>query len=58
MMLVGGMLCNAGTMSPWISWLQYLSPIRYGYEALVWNQYDDLDVSPDPIDYLAFELGI
>jgi ABC-type multidrug transport system permease subunit len=37
MMLVGGMLCNAGTMSPWISWLQYLSPIRYGYEALVWN---------------------
>lgn len=58
MMLVGGMLCNTGTMSSWVSWLQYLSPIRYGYEALVWNQYEDLDVSPDPLNYLNFDIGM
>jgi hypothetical protein len=60
MMLVGGMLCNAGTLPSYVAWLQYLSPIRYGYEALVWNEYEPMNIdegSPNPIVYLNFTMG-
>ena len=39
--LFGGLVVNLSTLSPWIAWLQYLSPTRYAFEALLWAQYPD-----------------
>ena len=33
--LFGGLFANLSSFPRWIFWLQYLSPIRYGFEALV-----------------------
>ena len=29
----------------WISWIQYLSPMKYAFEALMYNNYDNLDAT-------------
>ena len=39
-MLFGGQFANSGNIQDWISWFQYLSPIRYGFEAVVRNEFD------------------
>jgi ATP-binding cassette, subfamily G (WHITE), eye pigment precursor transporter len=36
--LFGGQFANSGHIQAWISWHQYLSPIRYSFEALVINE--------------------
>jgi ABC-2 type transporter len=36
----GGQFSNSGNYQAWISWFQYVSPIRYGYEALIRNEFD------------------
>ena len=41
LILFGGQFSNAGTIQSWISWLQYVSPIRYAFEVLVTNEYDE-----------------
>ncbi|CAG2176026.1 unnamed protein product, partial [Oppiella nova] len=43
MMLFGGLFLNSGNMPGWLSWIQYLSFIHYGYESLVVNQWKDID---------------
>lgn len=32
--LFGGLFVNTSTVFAWLNWIQYLSPIRYGFEAL------------------------
>ncbi|CAI2349121.1 unnamed protein product [Caenorhabditis sp. 36 PRJEB53466] len=39
--LTGGLFTNVSEMHGWISWVQYLSWFRYGYESLVVNQFED-----------------
>jgi len=34
--IFGGFIVNLSTLHSWISWIQYLSPTRYGFEALLW----------------------
>ena len=41
MMLFGGQFANSGNIQAWISWFQYISPIRYGYEALCRNEFEN-----------------
>lgn len=41
LILFGGQFSNSGTLQSWISWLQYISPIRYAFEVLVTNEYDE-----------------
>lgn len=36
--LFSGFFKNFETIPAWISWIQYLSPIRYSYEAFVRNE--------------------
>ena len=36
-MLFSGFFSNAGSYPNWIGWIQYISPIKYSLEALVWN---------------------
>lgn len=38
--LFGGQFANSGNIPAWISWFQYVSPIRYGLEAFVRNEFD------------------
>lgn len=41
--------------------MQYISPIRYGLEALVRNEYEGkvlLPNEPNPIEYLGFNIGM
>ena len=38
MIMFGGFYANGNTYGPWIGWLQYLSPIRYGFEMMVRSQ--------------------
>lgn len=36
----GGLFSNSGNFQAWISWFQFVSPVRYGYEALIRNEFD------------------
>ncbi len=33
--IIGGFMTNVGSVPAWIAWLQYISPVRYGFEAFV-----------------------
>jgi len=59
--LFAGFLTNVDTFPDWISWFQYLSPIRYGFEASLRNEfehYHGLPINiPNPIKFLNFTLG-
>lgn len=39
MILFGGFFANSGTYPGWVTWIQYLSPIRYCLEAFVQNEF-------------------
>jgi ABC-type multidrug transport system permease subunit len=38
-LLFAGFLTNVDTFPKWIGWIQYTSPIRYGFEAGMWNEF-------------------
>jgi ABC-type multidrug transport system permease subunit len=38
--LFGGQFINPDNFPKWIGWFQYISPIRYGLESLVVNEFD------------------
>jgi ABC-type multidrug transport system permease subunit len=40
LILFGGQFANSGNIQAWISWFQYVSPIRYGFEAFVDNEFN------------------
>jgi ABC-type multidrug transport system permease subunit len=46
MILFGGTFANTSTMPKWLSWIQWISPIRYANEALAHSQFDDVEVGP------------
>ena len=54
MMLVGGFTSNVGTFPDWIMWFQYISPVRYGMEALVINEFGSREYGPEDVDFLEF----
>lgn len=59
-MLFGGMYSNLNTMPAWLSWLQWISPIKYATEALVTNEYNR-PLSPgefDILNFLKFDFGM
>lgn len=41
--LTGGLFANIGTLPVYISWIQYLSWFRYGFEALAINQWSHVN---------------
>ena len=57
--LFGGFFANSGTYPDYITWIQYISPIRYALEALVWNEFDEKSYlnNYDMMDRLGFSLG-
>lgn len=57
-MLFGGLFANAGTIPAYLSWIQYLSGIRYAFECLVRaNWPDDTDEGKEILESLGFDIG-
>lgn len=60
--ILAGFYSNINSVPVWFSWLQYVSPIRYALEAVVWNEFADFDdengTIPNPIEYLNYRLGL
>ncbi len=38
-LLFAGFLSNVDSFPRWIAWIQYASPLRYGFEASMWNEF-------------------
>ena len=58
--IVGGFVSSPKNQPDWISWFQYVSPIRYGMEALIINEFGSRDYGPEDVDFvefIGFELG-
>eukprot|EP00347_Sterkiella_histriomuscorum_P004140 403361602 len=58
--MFGGFLANSSNYPDWIGWFQYLSPIRYGMEALVRNEFGQRTYQLNEVDfvqYLGYNVG-
>ena len=53
--LFGGLVVNLATLNKWISWMQYASPTRFAYEALLWSQWPNDEYGLQ--DHYGFNLG-
>ena len=53
-MLLGGFYTNSNAIQKWLTYVEAISPLRYGFEALGWNEFgyhpevDCVALSPDP----------
>ncbi|KAL4512209.1 hypothetical protein ABPG72_005211 [Tetrahymena utriculariae] len=58
-MLFAGFYKNAKDYASWIGWIQYLSPFKYAFNALVHNEYtyDGPTYNPNPIVLLDLDLS-
>ena len=45
LMAFSGMYNKLNDIPSWISWVQYISPFRYGLHMLLENQYEDLRIN-------------
>ncbi|KAJ2824420.1 hypothetical protein FBU31_003999 [Coemansia sp. 'formosensis'] len=65
-MLFGGLFVNTGNSTVWLRWIQWISPIKYGYSAMMRNQFKGYVVDGVPVgdEYLSevqlgsFSIGI
>lgn len=57
MILFSGFYVNSDSVRDWIKWLEYISPIRYVLEALVYNEFQGTKYTPNPITFLNFKWG-
>lgn len=46
LMLVGGLYVNLASIPQYIRWLQWISPMRYGFQAAMINEFSDLKLPP------------
>jgi len=53
-MLFSGFFSNAGSYPDWIGWIQYISPIKYSLEAMIWNQFDSSVYADAPVNLITF----
>lgn len=58
LILLSGVLSNLDNISVVIAWMQYISPIRYGAEALLRNEFDGNKRYPfNPVEALNYNIG-
>lgn len=57
--LFGGFFANNSIALDWLGWLQYVSPIKYTSEAIVWSEYrhDYHGIRDNFTEFLDFKLG-
>lgn len=61
LIMFAGFFSNSGSLPVWISWFQYVSPVRYALECLIRNEFESRVVpasSQNFVEYLGFKLGI
>lgn len=57
---LGGFFVNVHTLPVIISWMQYMSPIRFSFEAILRNEFDTRDFQVgeySPVEYLTLDVG-
>ena len=42
-MLLGGFFTNSSALTDWLKYVEKISPLRYGFEAMSWNQWERHD---------------
>ncbi|TPX35846.1 hypothetical protein SeLEV6574_g08132 [Synchytrium endobioticum] len=53
LMLFSGLFANLDTIPVWLRWIQYISPMKYGFEGMVKNEYSGIQLycqGPLPVD--------
>jgi ATP-binding cassette, subfamily G (WHITE), eye pigment precursor transporter len=57
--LFGGFFSNNKVQLNWLSWIQYISPIKYATEALIYNEFtlDPNGIGNDFESFLNYSLG-
>ncbi|CAD8169780.1 unnamed protein product [Paramecium octaurelia] len=66
LVIFSGFYANQNMYMDWIGWIQYLSPMKYAFEALVWNEFETRDdefvgktiENSNPIDTYNLTLGL
>lgn len=43
LILFSGFMANQGNYLDWIGWIEYINPMKYSFEALVRNDYSDVE---------------
>lgn len=56
-MILSGFYKNRADYAPWIGWIEYLSPFKYGFQALSINEFEVTHFVPNPIDKYSFEFS-
>ncbi|CAD8179154.1 unnamed protein product [Paramecium octaurelia] len=58
LIIFSGFFANSKQFFVWIGWIQYISPVKYSFEALATNEFDGRSYEfGDPIETLGFEVG-
>lgn len=57
-MIFAGFYANRKKFPDWIGWVEYISPMKYAFETVCWNEFDETRLVPNPIDLLGFSLTI
>lgn len=60
MVLFGGLMANNKAQFDWLSWIQYISPMKYCAEAILYNEfmYDKYNVRETLTDTIDYNLGL
>ncbi|KAL4474974.1 hypothetical protein ABPG74_001670 [Tetrahymena malaccensis] len=56
-MLFGGFLKYTTDLSPWISWISYIFPTKYTFNAMAMNEYEFTHFTPNPTEFLGLEFN-
>jgi len=51
-MLFGGFFTNLNSIGPWLNWVQWISPFKWGFEALGINEFTNLPLTCTPSEYV------
>ena len=56
--LFGGLFANSSTLPVFLTWIQYISPVRYSNEAISQAQWHDVNIETEQfLSLLGFDLG-
>jgi ATP-binding cassette subfamily G (WHITE) protein 2 len=51
LMMFSGLYNKLSSIPIWVSWIQYISPFRYGLHMILVNQYENLKVKVNGVIY-------
>ena len=60
MVLFGGQFANNANLPDFLRWIQYISPIKYSTESMMWNEFGndkDYNIGPTIMEFLDYKLS-